>query len=350
VKAGPGAADVGVEMLLSLHRAAIAALPAGELARETLLDGRFLLHRGAGYSVHYAPFDHVNTAARIALVGIAPGWEQMRLGYETARDRLRAGAGDQAMLAAVKRNASLSGMRTRLAQWLDGIGAGRALGLPWMSELFEGRTDLLHTTSAVRYPVLCDDGRTWSGLKPAMAEPALREITRTLLAAELAQIPGALVVPLGAAVEEALRDLVAQDRLEAARCLFGFPHPSGANVSGPQRYREAQPRLRAQVARWAAAPDADAVRLPDRSALQELMVESLSALGGRAHRRAAREKAIALGAFSAAQLELPPPASKASQYPSQLEYQLDWALDALLQQGRVRKLGPGEWALAERGL
>src|SRR4051794_35708938 len=168
-------------MLLSLHRAAIAALPAGELGRETLLDGRFLLHRGAGYSVHYAPFDHVNTSARIALVGITPGWQQMRLGFETARDRLRAGAGDQAMLTAVKRHASFSGMRTRLAQWLDGIGAGRALGLPWTSELFEGRTDLLHTTSAVRYPVLCDDGRNWSGVRPAMAEPALREITRTLL-------------------------------------------------------------------------------------------------------------------------------------------------------------------------
>ena len=96
-------------MLLSLHRAAIAALPAGELPREALLDGRFLLHRGAGYSVHYAPFDHVNTSARIALVGITPGWQQMRLGFETARDRLRAGAGDQAMLAAVKRHASFCG-------------------------------------------------------------------------------------------------------------------------------------------------------------------------------------------------------------------------------------------------
>jgi hypothetical protein len=240
-------------MLLSLHRAAIAALPAGELERETLLDGRFLLHRGDGYSVHYAPFDHVNPSARVMLVGITPGWQQMRLAYETARDRLRAGAGDQAMLAAVKRHASFAGMRTRLSQWLDGIGIGRALGLPWTSELFEGRTDLLHTTSAVRYPVLCDDGRNWSGMRPEMSEPGLREITRTLLAAELAHVPGALVVPLGVAVDEALRDLVAQDRLDAARCVFGFPHPSGANVSGPQRYREAQPRLRALVASWDAA-------------------------------------------------------------------------------------------------
>jgi hypothetical protein len=337
-------------MLLSLHREAIAALPAGELRREQLLDGRFLLHRGAGFSVHYAPFDHVNAAARVVLVGVTPGWEQMRLGYEIARDRLRAGAGDQAILAAVKRHASFAGTRTRLAQWLDGIGVGRALGLPWTSALFEGRSDLLHTTAAVRYPVLCDDGRPWTGTRPAMAEPALREITRTLLAAELAQMPGALVVPLGVAVDEALSDLVAEGRLEAARCLVGFPHPSGLNVSGPQRYREAQPRLRAQVAAWAAAPAEDAIRLPERTALEALMVEALAALGGRAHRRAATERAIELGRFSDAQLRLPPPASKSTQYPSQLEYQLDWALNALLRQGRVRRLGVGEWALAERGL
>jgi hypothetical protein len=252
-------------MLLSLHRDAIAALPAGELRRDVLLDGRFLLHRGAGFSVHYAPFDHVNVSARVVLVGITPGWEQMRLGFETARDRLRTGAGEQAVLAAVKRHASFSGMRKRLADWLDGIGVGRAVGLPWTRELFEGRTDLLHTTSAVRYPVLRDDGRPWTGLQPAMAEPALREITRTLLAAELSRMPGALVVPLGPAVDEALGDLVAEGRLEAGRCLAGFPHPSGANVAGPQNYRAAQPRLRAQVAVWAATPAEEPVRLPRAS-------------------------------------------------------------------------------------
>ena len=74
-----------------------------------------------------------------------------------------------------------------------------------------------------------------------------------MLAPELAAIPDALVVPLGSCVTDATRLLVGNGSLDSARCLLGFPHPSGGNGYRVQQYREQQAAMRATVARWFAA-------------------------------------------------------------------------------------------------
>ena len=308
-------------------RDAIAALPPGELTRGHLLNGRFALASGTGFAVHYAPFDHVNAQARVVLVGLTPGWQQTRLAFETARDRLRAGDSDDRVLWAVKQRASFAGMRKRLAQWLDGIDVDRALGLASTAELFDHRAELLQTTSAVRYPVFCSGDKNWSGTNPPITEPALRDLVRGVLQPELRSLPDALVVPLGVAVQTGLRDLVDRGELGPDRCLFGFPHPSGANASGPRRYADAQPRLKALVARWAGLPASrgeapqsqrraaatavtprvataelpatEDAQLPDRTTLQRLMLDALTALGGSAQRQAIKRKAVELGPLHA---------------------------------------------------
>jgi hypothetical protein len=50
-----------------------------------------------------------------------------------------------------------------------------------------------------------------------------------MLASELLAVPHAIIVPLGNAVYEAPAYLADRGRLSPERCLFGFPHPSGAN-------------------------------------------------------------------------------------------------------------------------
>jgi hypothetical protein len=47
----------------------------------------------------------------------------------------------------------------------------------------------------------------------------------------------ALLLPLGRAAEGCLRLLVDSGQLDQSRCLFGFPHPSGANglAAAPRR-------------------------------------------------------------------------------------------------------------------
>lgn len=126
----------------------------------------------------------------------------------------------------------LSGLRGRLVGWLDGIGVQDALGLPSTRGLFAERADLVHATSVVRYPVTLPDGSNLSGHAPALAGPALGDLVRRLLVPELASVPNAVIVPLGAAVGRVLGTLVDAGDVDPDRCLRGFPHPSGANGHG----------------------------------------------------------------------------------------------------------------------
>ena len=52
-------------------------------------------------------------------------------------------------------------------------------------------------------------------------------------------LPTVLVLPLGKAVEDCLRMLIATGQFDEVRCLFGFPHPSGANPHRADQFRPA---------------------------------------------------------------------------------------------------------------
>lgn len=79
----------------------------------------------------------------------------------------------------------------------------------------------------------------------------LRAFARQVLAANLAMLPQALVIPLGTAAEDAVQVCVGSGVLSPARCLFGFPHPSGANGHRRRQFTERRDRLTEEVHRWA---------------------------------------------------------------------------------------------------
>jgi hypothetical protein len=81
--------------------------------------------------------------------------------------------------------------------------------------------------------------------------PLLTSYVRERLGPELSLIPEALVLPLGNAVESCLRMLIASGQLDEARCLFGFPHPSGANGHRVTHFRRNEDMRRAEIKRWA---------------------------------------------------------------------------------------------------
>jgi hypothetical protein len=109
-------------------RGAIRDLPA-DVDRPTLLSENFRIYADRGLSIYYAPFDRVNTRARLALVGVTPGWTQMEIAYRTARQELLEGHAREAILASVKRAASFAGsMRTNLVTMLDDLGLPEVLG------------------------------------------------------------------------------------------------------------------------------------------------------------------------------------------------------------------------------
>ena len=143
-------------------------------------------------------------------------------------------------------------MRRDLARWLDQVGLAAVLGLPSCSELFgDFSRSLLHTTSAVRYPVFVRgrDGslRNYSGSSPELvAHPWLREMIETTLANELSALPSAIVVPLGGA-NRAVTHLQNLGAVDPARCLLRLPHPSPASPFREQYFQAARTDLMSQV-------------------------------------------------------------------------------------------------------
>jgi len=230
--------------LLAEYADAIAALPPGTLARDDLLVNDFLLDAQGRLRVYYAPFEHVNAAARVAVVGLRPGWQQLRLAFEAARDALRRGDDTRAALRAAAADAAFAGMRRTLCRMLDELGLPARLGLDESAALFTTHASLLHTTSALRFPVFVgDEQENYSGSPSPARNPFLLAQARVFMA-ELEQLGDAIVVPLGKAVADALRAV----GVPAARCLYGFPHPSGANGHRTRLFAAARERLRAQVA------------------------------------------------------------------------------------------------------
>ena len=203
--------------------------------------------------VYYAPWDWVNTAARVMLVGITPGAYQAEEALREARRCLSAGRSAEETLRRADAVGSFSGpMRANLVAMLDGADLAGALGLATTARLFDTHHHLAAHVSAIDYPVFTD-GRNYTGGSPPLTRhSALRSLVRASLGARLAMAPAALVIPLGKAAQGAVAFLAAEGLADPARCLLGFPHPSGANGWRVRQYAAMRPQLTAQITDWAA--------------------------------------------------------------------------------------------------
>jgi len=264
-------------------RDSIAALPPGPLALDGVRAPESCIYEDHRIVAYYAPFDYLNRLARVALVGVTPGPTQMRESYAVVRDALRAGQSDQQALQAVKARASFKGMRRDLGRWLDELGLATLLGLRSCSELFQDpHRGLLHTTSAVRYPVFTRRGDGTLGNYPGsnpdiVAHPWLRNMIETTLADELSALPSAIVIPLGRA-SRALAHLQDQGVVDSARCLIGLPHPSPASPFRERYFQDAKAHLLSQVRHL--TPDT-APPAPPRPRTQNPHPRTVSAPSGR---------------------------------------------------------------------
>ena len=236
----------------SAFRDSFVALPSGPLSLDDVRTPQFCVYEDRRIVAFYAPFDYLNRHARVALVGVTPGPTQMMEAFEVVRDAVRADRSDEDALASVKAHASFKGMRRDLARWLDQVGLAAMLGLPSCSELFgDFYRSLLHTTSAVRYPVFVRgrDGslKNYSGSSPEfVAHPWLRGMIETTLASELSALPSAIVIPLGGA-NRAVTHLQDLGAVDPARCLLGLPHPSPASPFRERYFQAARTDLMSQV-------------------------------------------------------------------------------------------------------
>ena len=241
--------------LFERYAAVIAELPGGRLGPEALLSDRFLLERGGDLAMYYIPFERLNPDAKVVLIGITPGITQMQVAYETARDGLRAGLSHGAVIQRVDEEASFAGsMRTNLNRMLDDLGLPALLGIESTEQLFRERSDLMHSTSALRNPVFVR-GSNYTGSAPPIATtPLLRRVILEGLGPELAAVPSAVIVPLGDAAGRALQLLIDARVVDLRRCCLGFPHPSGANGHRLRFFQQRREQLAGQLAAWFQAP------------------------------------------------------------------------------------------------
>jgi hypothetical protein len=211
----------------------IASLTPTELEHPELVD-RLMLDSDPNnphVRMAYAPFDHVNTSAKLAIVGITPGRQQASNALKAAKIALGRGASHTEAAAQAKIFASFSGaMRMNLIAMLDAVGLAKAFGLQTTGYLWEERHDLVHFTSAVRYPVFVDR-KDWSGASPnALRSAAMRSWLETYTGEELKRLKNTMIVPLGGKVTEMLYFLSGKGLIEKDTILTGLPHPSGANA------------------------------------------------------------------------------------------------------------------------
>ncbi|WP_353230624.1 hypothetical protein [Novosphingobium sp.] len=178
----------------------------------------------------YAPFDHVNSNARLVIVGMTPGRVQAANALRAARQALIAGKPVEVAAAEAKIFASFSGpMRANLVRMLDHIGISALLGISSTAQLWTDRPDLVHFTSAMRYPVFVD-GENWSGQPDMVRTRQLAGWLEAYTGTELADLKGAIIVPLGPKVAAAMQHLASQGVVDRTKILDGLPHPSGANA------------------------------------------------------------------------------------------------------------------------
>lgn len=193
-------------------------------------DERLLMDRDDKVSIHYAPFDYTNEKAKVVIVGITPGKTQMLNAIAEARRQMASEATEDRILAAAKRTASFSGaMRPNLVGLLNKIGLSQWLGIHSCDALFGSASELVQTTSVLRFPVFVD-GENYNGTPNMLKHPLLRRYVIEHFGQEAQSLKNAVFVPLGDKVGEALRFLVSEGILRQEQVLDGLPHPSGANA------------------------------------------------------------------------------------------------------------------------
>ena len=181
----------------------------------------FLVNKDGSIEIYYAPFDYINSKAKIAIVGITPGLQQMTQSFQAIKDGKS--------LKEVKDLSSFKGsMRTTLIKYMDELKINKILKIKTCESLFNIDSKYLHTTSLVKYPVF-DKGKNYSGVNILKKKILLEFIEENFLK-ELKIIQNSIIIPLGNTVSSTIDYLNTKHQLSLRCFLKGFPHPSGLNV------------------------------------------------------------------------------------------------------------------------
>ena len=205
-----------------------------KINKSTITNKNFLIKREDNIEIYYAPFDYINSKARIMIVGITPGLQQMLQSFEAVNEGRS--------LKEVKDLSSFKGsMRTTLIKYLDALNINKKLKIKSCESLFNINSKYLHSTSLIKYPVF-DKGRNYSG-SGLLKKKILLDFLEAHFVKELKKLDKTIIVPLGNTVSSTIDYLNNEFKLNLKCFLKGFPHPSGLNVRKDIQFKENKIRM-----------------------------------------------------------------------------------------------------------
>ena len=211
--------------------------------KEELLTKDFLIDKDNNIEIYYTPHnEHFNKEAKIFIVGITPGFQQMSTAISTARKELEYTDNIEDIQYKCKVAARFSGsLRKNIISKLDDLKLNEIMNVNSSSELFDEKDYLLHTVSLIPYPVFFKK-ENYTGHTPKLikSEFLMRYVYDNFINEfkRLENPENVLLIPLGKAVEEILLKLQEDKIIGENQILLGFPHPSGANVNRVKQFEE----------------------------------------------------------------------------------------------------------------
>jgi hypothetical protein len=226
------------------YQDAINKLPLKEkYEKQEILTTEFLIEKEGDIEIYYAPHnEYRNIRARIFIIGITPGFQQMSTALAAAKKGLNLHLPIEQIQYECKVAGRFSGViRKNIIQMLDELELPRLLGINSTTELFSGKDELLHTVSLIPYSVFLKK-QNYSGHTPKLLKSKFltKYIYENFLEEynSLEEKENVLLIPLGRAVEEVLMQLEDEGLISKNQILIGFPHPSGANVNRISQFHD----------------------------------------------------------------------------------------------------------------
>ena len=220
-----------------------------EYTKDEILTDRFMLYKEDMLSIYYAPHnEYINDYAEILVLGICPGWTQMKMAYQSVHQSVSLGnLSDESILKKAKIDSRLWGTtRTNLVSMFNEIGLPERLHLSSSGCLFDASNLILHTTSLIKYPVFVAGMKNYNGYFPAINNnDSLYFYCKTYLTEELDNLHNLkMVIPLGRIVEYTFLHLFPSYN---EITIKNFPHPSGINGSRLKQFATYKEQISLQV-------------------------------------------------------------------------------------------------------
>ncbi|GAM13953.1 uracil-DNA glycosylase family protein [Mesobacillus selenatarsenatis] len=228
----------------------IANLPLKEsYSRGELLTLDFMMAKENNIEIYYCTHnEYINKKAKVFIVGITPGYQQMSKSIAVARKCLEENLSLDEVAYICKREARFYGvLRSNIIQMLNDLDLNNFLDLKSCEKLFNDKDYLLHTTSLIPYAVFIN-GKNYTGHSPKIKK---NELLTSFLAEffepQAALLKDALIIPLGKGVEEIIAEYTRAGIIKENNVLYGFPHPSGANGHRLHQFNSNKEKMKIRI-------------------------------------------------------------------------------------------------------